>query len=173
MVWTGKTQWVERKFDIYHIYCVLLSPNVKMFNKPRHLTDEVRYLSPLNRNQSHTNYIAHNLLNSCSDHTTFTLHRTRFPNTQFAVFISDTPVTLKQRQGHQNYNDNVDSKQGYNHAKFERPCFNGVWGKAIVFHRGNTSIISPECVQQQKNTQAKKKSIHTDETEKSHVIYVS
>ena len=37
---------------------------------------------------------------------------------KFAVIISDTPVTLKQSQGHQTYNVNVDSKQGYNHAKF-------------------------------------------------------
>ena len=44
---------------------------------------------------------------------------------QFAVYISDKPVTLK-RQGHQTYNDNVDPKQGYNHAKFERSCFTGV-----------------------------------------------
>ena len=50
---------------------------------------------------------------------------------QFAVYISDKPVTLK-RQGHQTYNDNVDPKQGYNHAKFERSCFNGVREKANV-----------------------------------------
>ena len=45
---------------------------------------------------------------------------------QFAVYISDIPVTLKQGQGHQTHDDNVDSKQIYNHAKFERSCFNGV-----------------------------------------------
>ena len=45
---------------------------------------------------------------------------------QFAVYIFDTPVTLKQGQGHETYNDNVDPKQGYSHAKFERSCFNGV-----------------------------------------------
>ena len=28
------------------------------------------------------------------------------------VYISDTPVTLKQGQGHQTYTDNVDPKQG-------------------------------------------------------------
>ena len=31
---------------------------------------------------------------------------------QFAVYISDTPVTFKQSKGHQNYNENVDPKQG-------------------------------------------------------------
>ena len=45
---------------------------------------------------------------------------------QFAVYISDTSVTLKQSKGHQTYNDNVDPKQGYNRAKFERSCFNSV-----------------------------------------------
>ena len=29
---------------------------------------------------------------------------------QFALFISDTPVTLKQSQGHQTYNENQDLK---------------------------------------------------------------
>ena len=48
----------------------------------------------------------------------FKLLKTRIQNMKFAVIISDTPVTLKQSQGHQTYNDNVDSKQGYNHAKF-------------------------------------------------------
>ena len=51
----------------------------------------------------------------------------------FAAYISDTPVNLKQCQGHQTYHDNVDSNQGYNRAKFERSCFNGVQVKANVF----------------------------------------
>ena len=54
------------------------------------------------------------------------LQRTRIQNMQFAVYISDTIVTLKQSQGHQTYSDKLDPKQGYNHAKFERPCFNSV-----------------------------------------------
>ena len=51
---------------------------------------------------------------------------------QFAVYISDTSVTLKQSEGHQPYNDNVDPKQGYNHEKCERSCFNGVQEKTNV-----------------------------------------
>ena len=43
-----------------------------------------------------------------------------------AVYIFDKPATLKQNQGHQTQNDNVDPKEGYNHAKFERLCINGV-----------------------------------------------
>ena len=39
--------------------------------------------------------------NVCGNHTTFKLQKTRIQNTQFAVYISDTPVTLKQGQGHQ------------------------------------------------------------------------
>ena len=48
------------------------------------------------------------------------VQRTRIKNTQFAVYISDTSVTLKQSQGNQTLNDNVDPKQAYNHAQFER-----------------------------------------------------
>ena len=44
---------------------------------------------------------------------------------QFAVYDSNTSVTLKQGQGHQTWNDNVDPKQDYNRAKFERSCFDG------------------------------------------------
>ena len=50
----------------------------------------------------------------------------------FAVFISNTPVTLKQSQSHQTYSDNADPEQGYNHAKFERFCFHSVWEKGIT-----------------------------------------
>ena len=37
---------------------------------------------------------------------------------QFALYISDTSVILKQSQAHQTYNKNGDHEQGYNHAKF-------------------------------------------------------
>ena len=79
----------------------------------------------------------------------FKLQRTRIQNMQFAEYInSDTPVTLKQSYGHQTYNDNVDPKQGYNSAQFEKSFFfNDVQEKAIVkvfFKQGNMSIISLE-----------------------------
>ena len=54
--------------------------------------------------------------------TMFKLLMTKIQNIQFAVYISDTPVTLTHGQGHKIYNDNVDPKQGYNHAKFEQSC---------------------------------------------------
>ena len=60
------------------------------------------------------------------------VQRTRIKNTQFAVYISDTSVTLKQSEGHQTYNCNVDLKLGYNNAKFERSRFNGAREKANV-----------------------------------------
>ena len=41
-------------------------------------------------------------------------------------------MTFKQCQGHETQNDNVDPKLGYNHAKFERSCFNGVRDKANI-----------------------------------------
>ena len=75
--------------------------------------------------ESHESYI-HTLFDVCSNHRTFKLQGTRIQNTQFAVYVSDMLMTLKQNQGHEVYNDNVDTKQSYNHAKFERFCFNGV-----------------------------------------------
>ena len=70
------------------------------------------------------------------------LQRTRIKIKQFAVYISDTTVTLKQGQGHQTSNDNLahrwlklsfcnlftdrNPKQGYSHAKFERACCNSI-----------------------------------------------
>ena len=36
---------------------------------------------------------------------------------QVAVYDSDTPVTLKQGQGHQTWYKSVNPKQGYNNAK--------------------------------------------------------
>ena len=39
-------------------------------------------------------------------------------NKQFAVYDSDTPVTLKQGQGHQTWYEFLDPKQGHNKAKF-------------------------------------------------------
>ena len=41
-------------------------------------------------------------------------------------------VNLKQSQGHQTSDDNVDQKQDYNHAKFERSCSYGVQEKASI-----------------------------------------
>ena len=38
---------------------------------------------------------------------------------QFAVYDSDTPVTLKQGQGHQTWSELVDHKQGYKNAKLK------------------------------------------------------
>ena len=97
--------------------------------------------------------MVHNIVNVCSNHTMFKLQRTRFQNKQFADYISYIPVTLKQSQDHQTYNLNVDPKQGYNHAKFERSCFDGVQEKptiTVFFKRGNMSISSLEHVQKSK-----------------------
>ena len=82
----------------------------------------------------------HISFNVRSNHTTFKLQRTRIPYTQFAVYISDTPVTFKQSQGHQTYNDNVNPKQGYNHAKFERTCSRSVKEKGNVKGFSNKEI---------------------------------
>ena len=67
---------------------------------------------------------------------------------QFAVYDSDTPVTLKYGQSHQTWYKLVDPKKGYNHAKIERPSLNSVWKKAKVFVKSdNVSIISLEYAQ--------------------------
>ena len=65
---------------------------------------------PLNTQQSHINRILRNPFHVCSNHTTFELQRTRIRSTPFVGYISDTPVTMKQSQSHQIYNDNVDLK---------------------------------------------------------------
>ena len=39
---------------------------------------------------------------------------------QFAVYDSDTPVTLKQGQGHQTWLELVDSKQDFINAKMSK-----------------------------------------------------
>ena len=38
-------------------------------------------------------------------------------------------MTLNQSQGNKTYNENVDPKQGHNHAKFERPGYDSVQEK--------------------------------------------
>ena len=68
-------------------------------------------------------------------------------NTQFALDISDTPVTLKQSQGNKTYNENVYPEQVNKHAKSERSRFNSVREKGIVkvfVKRRNVSIVSLE-----------------------------
>ena len=64
---------------------------------------------------------------------------------QLCVYISDTTVTLKQSQGHQTYNEDVNAKQGYNHAKFEKFCFHGVQEKDndTVFSNKEVCQTSP------------------------------
>ena len=62
----------------------------------------------------------------------FKLQKTRLQIMQFAIYILDKPVTLKQGQGHQIYKGSIDPKHGYDHVKFERSCFNGVQAKANV-----------------------------------------
>ena len=38
-----------------------------------------------------------------------------------AVYVSDTPMTLKQDQGHQTWHESVDPVQSDHHAQFKRP----------------------------------------------------
>ena len=62
-------------------------------------------------------------------------------------------MTLKQGQSHQTWHESVDSKQGYNQAKFEKPRINSVCEKGndkVFVKSGNMSIISLEYVCQLK-----------------------
>ena len=59
-------------------------------------------------------------------------------------------MTLKQSQGHQAY-DNVDPKQGYNHAEFEGFCFDGVREKVNIKVFSNEEICL-EPVRKYKNS---------------------
>ena len=51
---------------------------------------------------------------------------------KIALYGSDTPVTLKQGQGHETWYDWVVPKQCYNHAKFETHRLNNVSETASV-----------------------------------------
>ena len=68
---------------------------------------------------------------------------------KIAVYDSGTPMTLKQSEDRQTWYM-VDHKQGYYHAKFERPPLNSVCRKTNVrffVNSRNTSIISLGYVQ--------------------------
>ena len=63
---------------------------------------------------------------------------------QSAVYISDTSVTLKQSKGPQTLNDNVDHKQGYNHASlkdFAKMVFKKK--PTLIFSKEKTCQLSP------------------------------
>ena len=69
---------------------------------------------------------------------------------QFVVYNSDKPLTFKQGQGHQTWYELAEPKQGYNNAKFQKPCLNSVHKKAkdkVFVKSGNTSVTSLEYVQ--------------------------
>ena len=72
-------------------------------------------------------------------------YRGQESKTPISLQFSDIPVTLKQSQGHQTYNEHVDPKHGYNQAEFERICCTGVWEKANVksFSKEKVCQLSP------------------------------
>ena len=58
-------------------------------------------------------------------------------------------MTLKQSQGHQTYNDNVDPKQSYSHAKFADLALMISKKKPMSFFKCiNMSVISFEHVEE-------------------------
>ena len=65
------------------------------------------------------------------------------------MYDSDTHETLKQGQGYQTWHELVDTKQGYNNAKSEKPRLNSVReraGNKGFVKSGNMSIIFLEYV---------------------------
>ena len=93
----------------------------------------------------------HNLFNVCNNHIMLKLQRARMQNMQFSFYISDTPVTLKHSQGHKTWNDNVDSKEGYIHARFYRFCFNCV-RKHYIFSNKEICQLCPLNMCEKKTT---------------------
>ena len=73
--------------------------------------------------------------------------------THYAVYVSDTPVTLKQSQSHQSWNESVNPNQSYNHAKFKRPPLNSAQEKENVTFLSNqgTCQSSPLSMCKSKN----------------------
>ena len=56
----------------------------------------------------------------------------------------DTPATLKHNEGHQTWYKLVDTRQGYNHAKFERLSLNSLVIKpTIMFLLKETRQLFP------------------------------
>ena len=143
-VWIS--EWYHHaKFDIYSIYDMWVNPNVSFWHaKTLWPTKNMLIISLEYKPGSHKTYHALSFLMFVAT-TTYKLKRTRIQNMQFAVYISDTPGTWKQSLGHKPYNDNVNPKQGYNHAKFQRPCLNGVREKAnvIIFLNEKICQLSP------------------------------
>ena len=88
------------------------------------------------------------LLNVCSNRTPLNNRGQESIQKQFAVYDSDTTMTLKQ--GHQTWYELAEPEQGINHAKFKRPPLNSVSNKAnvkVTVKSENTSIISNKYVQ--------------------------
>ena len=144
-----KAQWVVPSSKVWylsHLWCLSKSQCLSFWQA--HTLDQWKTcsLSPLNTHQHHINDIVNNLFNKCSNYTMFKLYRTRIQTMHFAVFISDTPVTLKQRHGRQAWNENAGPKQGYDQAKFERSCINGVWEKANLQMRKYVNYFPWTCV---------------------------
>ena len=132
--WAGKAQWVVPSCKVWHhIYAVWVNPNVKVFDKPRHLINnnkKVSYLPSIHTKV--TQIILCTILSTYVATIQSLIYRQQEPKTHIAIYISDTPVTLKQGQGHQTLNDNADPKQYYKHATFERSCFNSGREKANI-----------------------------------------
>ena len=89
-------QYHHAKFDICHIYGVCENPKANVFNKPRHLT-----ISPECTSVSQI-ILCTIIFNVHSKNTVFKLQWAKIKTTtiQFAVYVSDEPMTLNQDQGH-------------------------------------------------------------------------
>ena len=138
---------------MYHTHGVWLNPDVEVFEKLRHLTNKKHvYCLPWLYISHITHIVCIIFLMYVATIQCLNNRRqeTKPSNLQHIVLTHLWPWNS---QSHQTYNDNVDCKQSYNQAKFERSYFNGVWEKTMfsdTFRKfskwGNLLIISPEHV---------------------------
>ena len=78
------------------------NPNVNVFDKPRQMTNQkMLFISLEYTPESLKSYCTWSLLMYVAIIQRLSLQSTGIQNTQYAVYISDTPVTLEQGQGHQ------------------------------------------------------------------------
>ena len=120
-------------FDIYHIYGVWVNPNVIVFDKPRHLTD-----------QNHSNYLPwiHTTVAQIILRIIYLMYiatiqhlhyRGQESETHSLCFIFLTHLSPWNKVKVIKPTRYVGPSEGYEHANFKRFCFNDVWGKVLFF----------------------------------------
>ena len=127
------------KFDIYHTCGVTVNPSVKVFNKPRHLTNEkhVNYLPWIYTRVTQIILCIIPFMHAATiQHLNYRGQESKTCDLQF-IFLT---YLWPWNRGQETKNDNVVPKQGYKPAKFEKSWLNDVWEKANVKGFSNKEI---------------------------------